>query len=257
MRFLVPTAPVAIQGLLGLGAGGVAADDLHAELAGQRPPVEVEPDEDVVELHGGSPARGRAARFSPPGDRVAATHGVRRRVKGGRTAGPKDASPLRRRRGAVGSAGRPRERPVRGRVQGPGRGAEGEAVPSLAWRGNETGPMQDMPALLVRISCLRLNGEYAWPGTDGGQAGSKTASAGAGCEGEATRACRPSACGRAARTRGRGSGAPGPSQPRPSGSSTSTARSRAVRAGACRANPCRPPAALVRMVVEETLGEAS
>ena len=139
MRFLVPTAPVAIQGLLSLDAGGVAADDLHGELAGQRPPVEVEPDEDVVELHGGSPARGRAARFPCPGDRVAATHGVRRRVKGGRTAGPKDASPLRRRRGAVGSAGRPRERPVRGRVQGPGRGTEGEAVPSLGWRGNETG----------------------------------------------------------------------------------------------------------------------
>jgi hypothetical protein len=93
----------------------------------------------VVELHGGPPlAAGRRA--SPcPGDRVAAPHGGRRRVKGGRTAGPKDASPLRRRRGAVGSAGRPRERPVRGRVQGPGRGAEGEAVPSLGWRGNETG----------------------------------------------------------------------------------------------------------------------
>jgi hypothetical protein len=30
-----------------------------------------------------------------------------------------------------------------------------------------------MPALLVRISCLRLNGEYAWPEMDGGQAGSK------------------------------------------------------------------------------------
>jgi hypothetical protein len=74
-------------------------------------------------------ARGRAARFPPPVGRVAATHGGRRRVKGGRTAGPKDPSPLRRRRVAVGSAGRPRERPVRGRVQGPGRGAGGEAVP--------------------------------------------------------------------------------------------------------------------------------
>src|SRR5829696_2361901 len=52
MRSLVPSASVAIQGLLSLGAGGVPADDLHGELAGQRPPVEVEPDEDVVEFHG-------------------------------------------------------------------------------------------------------------------------------------------------------------------------------------------------------------
>ena len=159
MRSLVPTAPVAIQGLLSLDAGGVPADDLHGEPAGERPPVEVEADEDVVELHGGPPlAAGRRA--SPcPGDRVAAPHGGRRRVKGGRTAGPQDASPLRRRRGAVGSAERPRERPVRGRVQGPGRGAEGEAVPSLGWRGNETEGRR-RPCLPCGVDQLpRLNGE--------------------------------------------------------------------------------------------------
>jgi hypothetical protein len=44
-------------------------------------------------------------------------------------AGPKDrAVPLTRRRAPRYPAGRPRQRPVRGRVQGPGRGAAGEAV---------------------------------------------------------------------------------------------------------------------------------
>jgi hypothetical protein len=159
MRFLVPTAPVAIQGFLGLGAGGVAADELHGELAGQRPPVEVEPDEDVVELHGGSPARGRAARFSPPGDRVAATHGVRRRVKGGRTAGPKDASPLRRRRTPWDPPdGRENGRSAAG-CRGPA--AAPKARPFRAWAGEGTrrGPTEAVPALFVRISSLRLNGE--------------------------------------------------------------------------------------------------
>src|SRR6266540_5462362 len=48
-----------------------------------------------------------------------------------RRAGPKDrAAPLTRTASGVGSAGWPRQRPVRGRVQGPGCGAEGEAVPT-------------------------------------------------------------------------------------------------------------------------------
>jgi hypothetical protein len=209
MRFLVPTAPVAIQGFLGLGAGGVAADELHGELAGQRPPVEVEPDEDVVELHGGSPARGRAARFSPPGDRVAATHGVRRRVKGGRTAGPKDASPLRRRRGAVGSAGRPRERPVRGRVQGPGRGARGEAVPSLGWRGNETEGRR-RPCLPCLCGSAASDGTASRPGR--GRTVDKPDPKGrarSGLRRRSNASLPPSTRGPAARTRGRGSGVPG------------------------------------------------
>jgi len=257
MRFLVPTAPVAIQGFLGLGAGGVAADELHGELAGQRPPVEVEPDEDVVELHGGSPARGRAARFSPPGDRVAATHGVRRRVKGGRTAGPKDASPLRRRRGAVGSAGRPRERPVRGRVQGPGRGAEGEAVPSLGWRGNETGAdggraclvcADQLPQTERRVG---LAGDGRW--TSRIQKGER----GSGLR-RPSNASLPPICVRSSctNTRPRLRSAWGVTiAPKRLGNEHGT-RASSLRAGACRASPCGPPAALVRMVVEGTLGEA-
>jgi hypothetical protein len=70
-----------------------------------------------------SPARGR---------RVVTARGGGGRVKGGRKAGPKDrVAPLTRPPGAAGCAAWPRQRPVRGRVQGPGRGAAGEAVPDL------------------------------------------------------------------------------------------------------------------------------
>jgi hypothetical protein len=52
-------------------------------------------------------------------------------------AGPKDrAAPLRRPPSAVGSGRAAAKRPVRGRVQGPGRGAAGEVVPH---RGAENG----------------------------------------------------------------------------------------------------------------------
>src|SRR5215218_8726029 len=135
---LVPAAAVGSQGLLSLGAGDVPADDLHRELARERPPVEVEPDEDVVELHGGPPARGRAARFPPPGgppgrdprrpapgqgrpdgrsegrkplEAAPRRRGIRRPTA--RTAGPRPgagARPRRRRRG--------RSRPARARRPG-------------------------------------------------------------------------------------------------------------------------------------------
>src|SRR5215218_4256820 len=137
-RLLVPAAAVGSQGLLSLGAGDVPADDLHRELARERPPVEVEPDEDVVELHGGPPARGRAARFPPPGgppgrdprrpapgqgrpdgrsegreplEAAPRRRGIRRPTA--RTAGPRPgagARPRRRRRG--------RSRPARARRPG-------------------------------------------------------------------------------------------------------------------------------------------
>ena len=106
---LVPTTPVSMQSHLGLGTGDVPADDLHGEPACQRPPVEVEPDEYLVEQHGG-PSRSRpGGALLPDRGRVDATHGVRRRVKGGRTAGPKDAEPLEaapRRRGIRRAAAR-------------------------------------------------------------------------------------------------------------------------------------------------------
>jgi len=64
---------------------------------------------------------------------AACRHGPRRRWPGqGRPkAGPQDReAPLRRTASDAGSAAWPRQRPVRGRVQGPGRGAKGEAVPT-------------------------------------------------------------------------------------------------------------------------------
>jgi hypothetical protein len=127
---LVPTTPVSVHSNLGLGTGDAPADKFHGEPARQRPPLEIELDEDLVEQHGGplplaagrraSPAPGTAwPRPTAPG---AGSRAAGRPVR-------RTPSPLRRRRGAVGSAGRPRERPVRDRVQGPGRGANGEAVP--------------------------------------------------------------------------------------------------------------------------------
>jgi hypothetical protein len=63
---------------------------------------------------------------------VAAGPTVSRAGQGRPQAGPQDReAPLTRPAGAVGLAGRSRQRPVRGRVQGPGRGAAGEAVPKL------------------------------------------------------------------------------------------------------------------------------
>ncbi len=61
-------------------------------------------------------------------------HGPRRRRtgQGPPKAGPQDReAPLTRTPSGAVSAGWPRQRPVRGRVQGPGRGAEGEAVHAL------------------------------------------------------------------------------------------------------------------------------
>jgi len=77
--------------------------------------------------------RSRPGGVPSPHPGAACHHGPRRRRPGqGRPkAGPEDReAPLMRAASAAGSAGWPRQRPVRGRVQGPGRGAEGEAVPT-------------------------------------------------------------------------------------------------------------------------------
>jgi hypothetical protein len=74
-------------------------------------------------------AAGRQA-VAPPGGGVwsrPAAPAAGSRAAEGRSEGPRsalDAVPS-----AAGSAAWPRQRPIRGRVQGPGRGAEGEAVP--------------------------------------------------------------------------------------------------------------------------------
>jgi hypothetical protein len=75
--------------------------------------------------------RGWAAWLPPPGRPggcwPAAAGGSR--AAAGRSEGPRSALDASR-RAAWDLAGRPRQRLVRGRVQGPGRGAEGEAVPT-------------------------------------------------------------------------------------------------------------------------------
>ena len=75
---------------------------------------------------GGRSGRGRSAR-SPPHRGRRVEHGPRRRRPGQgwpARAGPQDrVASLTRAAGGVGAAGWPRQRPVRGRVQGPGRGA--------------------------------------------------------------------------------------------------------------------------------------
>ena len=75
--------------------------------------------------------RGQAACPRPPRGGVWSSPAAPVAGQGRPKAGPKDrAAPLTRPPSGVGSAGWPRQRPVRGRVQGPGRGAEGEAVPT-------------------------------------------------------------------------------------------------------------------------------
>src|SRR6266536_5576581 len=74
-------------------------------------------------------------------------------------AGPKDrTAPLTRPPSAAGSAGRPRQRPVRGRVQGPGRGAAGEAVPT-------PGELARRSRTAWRVSALLGSGESGLPGS--------------------------------------------------------------------------------------------
>ncbi len=100
------SAAVRFAVMIGHHAGGV----ITAESLGSRP--------------GGmpSPARGR---------RVSTARAAGGRDKGRPKAGPKGrAAPLTRMASGAVSAGWPRQRPVHGRVQGPGRGAEGEAVPT-------------------------------------------------------------------------------------------------------------------------------
>ena len=74
------------------------------------------------------------------------------RVAAGRSEGPRSA--LDATASAAGSAGWPRQRPVRGRVQGPGRGAAGEAVPTLvSWPG--AAGQRDVSAV-VGVRSVRL-----------------------------------------------------------------------------------------------------
>jgi hypothetical protein len=109
-----------------------------------------------------APVRSRPGGVPSPHPGAACGHGPRRGRPG---QGPPQAVPegraaslTRTASGAV-SAGWPRQRPVRGRVQGPGRGAEGEAVACLVSSPGEVG-LRHVSADRVRAAgccCLVLS----------------------------------------------------------------------------------------------------